>query len=42
MAIPGVKEEMARMIGIDNGFQQQSGQCFAEGFKRIVNQSFIR
>jgi hypothetical protein len=40
MAIPGVKEEMAGMIGIDNGFQHQSGQCFAEGFNRTIGENF--
>jgi hypothetical protein len=40
VTIPGVKEEMVGMIGIDNGFQHQPWHCFAEGFNRPIGGNF--
>src|SRR5664279_1654708 len=40
VTIPGVKEKMAGMIGIDNGFQYQPWHCFAEGFNRPIGGNF--
>jgi hypothetical protein len=40
VTIPGVKEEMVGMIGIDNGFQYQPWHRVAEGFNRSIGGNF--
>jgi hypothetical protein len=40
MAIPGVKQEMIGTVGIDNGFQYQLWQCFAESFNDSIGRNF--